>query len=340
MTLHLKTLKKYIFAILTIVGFFILNGPTAGLAMDEGGCLTCHQYPGLVTLEKSDKFKVLHIDEGKFIDSPHGKVDCRKCHTQVKKVPHTGETRIECTTGCHLDDKEKITAMQSSLSTFHEGEKYSITGLQNKSSCRGCHTLYPHSENNKVRALVNMHTGFMLCEVCHLKKENLKNLTYDWKKPESVKFSREPYGTYYRKTRGTESLISRILRIFSPQENQTERTGRVEYFLISRIAVFSVEKGGNRLLMNTRDTRKAIKFKDREKSLDPEEKEKELKYFHKDIARKEISVACNECHSPNGILDFKKLGFDEKKTKDLQYLNIKSLVTKYEIFYFPNLFER
>jgi hypothetical protein len=72
--------------------------------------------------------------------------------------------------------------------------------------------------------------------------------------------------------------------------------------------------------------------------LKPDEREKELAYFHKDIEKKEISVACNECHSVNGILDFNKLGFDEKKTKDLIYLNIKGLVTKYKTFYFPNLF--
>ncbi|KKL21084.1 hypothetical protein LCGC14_2449020, partial [marine sediment metagenome] len=29
-----------------------------------------------------------------------------------------------------------------------------------------------------------------------------------------------------------------------------------------------------------------------------------------DIVKKEISVACDECHSTNSILDFNKLGFD------------------------------
>jgi hypothetical protein len=70
----------------------------------------------------------------------------------------------------------------------------------------------------------------------------------------------------------------------------------------------------------------------------PQEKKKQLKYFHRDIEKEEVNLACNECHSPEGILDFERLGFDPKRTKDLQYMNLKSLVTKYDVFYLPNLF--
>lgn len=335
-------MRKYIFKfLLVVIGHLVLNVHNVCFAIDRLGCLTCHKYPGLVKAEKPDKFKVLHIDEGKHLNSPHGKVDCRKCHTQVVKVPHTGETGVECTAECHLEDKEKIMAMKSSLSTFHKEEKFAVTSLYDDSSCRVCHPLYPHSKNIKMRAFINMHTGFMTCEVCHLKKENLKDLIYEWKVPERVEFSGGPYGTHNEsevaKTRESENLISRMLRIFPSQKNQSRGARETEYF-ISRIAVFSVEKGEKRILINTWDTRKAIAFKAGEKSLNQEEKEKALQYFHKDIAKKEISVACNECHSPTGILDFKKLGFEEKKIKDLQYLNIKSLVTKYDVFYLPNLF--
>ena len=337
-----KPLKKYIFAILLIItGYLVLNGTDVSLAVDRLGCLTCHGYPGFVKLEKPDRFKVLHIDEGKHLNSPHGKVDCRQCHTLINKIPHTGETGVECTTKCHLEDKEKIMAMKSSLSTFHKEERFAITRLQDDSSCRVCHPLYPHSKNIKMRAFINMHAGFMTCEVCHLKKENLKDLIYEWKSPEHVEFSGGPYGTYNERERGATqkpaSLITRMLRIFSSQENQRGGGQKNEYS-ISRIAAFSEEKNGKRILMNTQDVGKAIKFKESEKSLNPEKKEKELEYFHKDIIKKEISTACQECHSPNGILDFQKLGFDEARAKDLQYLNIKNLVTKYDVFYLPNLF--
>jgi hypothetical protein len=335
-------LKKYIRAVLfTVAVCFVLNIASAGFAVDKEGCLTCHRYPGLVRLEKTDEFKVLHIDEEKHLDSPHGKVDCRECHTQVVEIPHTGQTKVECTTNCHSDDKEKITAMDSSaLSAYHQDEKFAITRMEDKSSCRVCHPLYPHSKNNKVRALVNMHTGFMVCEVCHLKKENIENLTYDWQDPEPFEFVGEPYGTHAKseteETPGSESLISRMLNIFSSKDDSGE-TPKTSY-LISRIAVFSEEKGEKSILINTADNEKASLFKERGTTPDSGESKKELEYFHRDTARKEISVVCNECHSPDGILDFKKLGFNEKKTKDLQFLNIKSMLTKYETFIIPNLF--
>ncbi len=91
-------------------------------------------------------------------------------------------------------------------------------------------------------------------------------------------------------------------------------------------------------LMNNRDTAKAKAFVLKEKNLNPDEKKNKLTYFHRDIEKQEISVACDECHSTNSILDFNKLGFDQKKTKDLIYLNIKGLVMKYKTFYFPQLF--
>jgi len=310
-------------------------------ASDELGCLTCHRYPGLVKFEKPDNVKVLHIDEEKHLSSKHGKVDCRQCHTPVVKVPHTGDTGVECTVKCHLEDKEKIISAQSSLSTFHKEERFAITRLNDTSSCRVCHPLYPHSENNKVRAFLNMHTGYLFCEACHLKKEEIKNLSYDWKSPDVFEFTGEPYGTHKKMEKEeppkTDNIVSRILKIFSQQDSQDKNTPKNEY-LLSRITAFSVENGEKKTLINTKDAEKAREYKAKEKKLSPEAKEAELKYFHKDIARKEISVACNECHSLNGILDFGKLGFDEKRTKDLEYMNIKNLITKYDVFYLPHLF--
>jgi len=314
----MKKMSKRVLAIwLSISCFFIFPAADTGRALDEGGCLTCHQYPGLVRLEKSDGVKVLHIDEKKYLSSSHGKFRCRKCHTTVWKVPHTGETSVDCTTECHQKDAAKILADKDYLSTIHKKEQSFIVRLSDNSSCRVCHPLYPHSDNAFVRALLNMHTGFMLCEACHIKRGKFKNLAYEWHDTENAEFSGEPFGTYFKP--------------------QTGKVHENEHF-ISRIAVFATAKGKKRALMNTWDTGKANEFSLKEKNLNAEEKEKAFVYFHQDIEKKEISVACDECHSSHSILDFSKLGFDQKKTGHLIYLNLKGLVTKYKTFYFPNLF--
>lgn len=320
---------------------FIFKGTSSSYAMDRGGCLTCHRYPGLVRFEKPDKFKVLHIDEEKHLLSSHSKTECRECHPKTVQIPHTNVTEVECTTKCHSEDKGKIDNIDRSyLTDFHKKEKFAITRLDDESSCRVCHPLYPHSKNNKVRALVNMHTGFMLCEVCHFKKEHRDNLIYDWKTPEEFEFTGEPYGTHEKKEvkeqKEPESFISKMLKIFDEEKGLTETTA-IKHF-ISRIAVYKTDEGKRKLFINTEDNQKAGEFLEKEKKLSKADSEKELNFFHRDIAKKEISVACDECHSPKGILDFRKLGFSENKAKDLQYLNIKGLVTKYETFYLPNLF--
>jgi hypothetical protein len=318
---RLNKMKNFLFPILMAMAFyFVALTSNSVFALDEGGCLTCHQYPGLVRLAKSNGLKVLHIDEIKYFNSPHGKLQCIQCHTTIVKVPHTGETKIDCTTECHKGDKgdkEKKLPENYSLKGFHKEEQSFIADLKDESSCRACHPLYPHSDNTLVRGFLNLHAGFMFCEVCHINRSKFKNISYEWESSEKAEFSGTPFGTFYNP--------------------QTKNAHKSKHF-ISRIAAFATRNGEKRSLTNTWDTSRAKTYVGKEKSLKPDEKEKELAYFHKDIEKKEISVACNECHSKNSILDFQKLGFDEKKTKDLIYLNIKGLVTKYKTFYFPHLF--
>jgi hypothetical protein len=311
-------MRKIAFFILVLCcGWIYFDTSSVSLALDEGGCLTCHQYPGLVRHKPNDGFKVLHIDEAKYASSPHGKVDCRKCHTTVVKVPHTDETRVDCTTTCHLDPKEREMVKRYPLNSFHKTEQSFITRLEDETACHVCHHLYPHSENKLVRALLNMHTGFMLCDVCHLKKDSFPDTVYDWKDTENADFSGQPFGTFY---------------------NPHAATAKNSLHFLSRIAVFVKENRTKQLTFDPQDTHKARRFKLLEDSLTAEQKAEQIEYFHRNTAKKQISVACDECHSSHSILDFRQLGFDDITTSHLTSLNIKGLVTKYKTFYFPELF--
>jgi hypothetical protein len=286
--------------------------------MDPEGCLTCHQYPGLVRLKESKEIRILHIDEPKYAASSHGIFACRKCHTTIDKVPHTGQLQVDCTTECHLTEREKRLVERHPLTQFHRKEQSAIIALQDPSSCRVCHELYPHSENNMVRALLNLHTGFMVCEVCHLNRAKFSGAYFDWNGAEIAEFSGDPFGTFY-----------------NPKLKKAHKSSR----FISRISIFQSVNGKKRSLVNTSDSDEAKEFVRLVNRLTPAEKERRLKFFHRDINRKEISVACDECHSSHSILDFNKLGFDQKTTNNLVNLNIKGLVSKYKTFYFPRLFE-
>lgn len=308
-------MKKHIPLIIAWMIFVCM--PDISFGFDKDGCLTCHQYPGLVRQETPVKFKMLHIDEDKYAASSHGKVGCKECHADITEIPHNPRLKINCVKECHQKDKVKILAMKADPAKFHAGQHFLISNLQNDSSCAACHSLYPHTGNKKVSAFLNMHTGYVVCEVCHLDKSKIKQAAYEWKSPEDVTFKGRPYASFYN-----------------------QKTGKVERHdaMISRITVYTVAGGEKRPALNVMDNNEAIGFLEKWSSMGKEEKDKRLKIFHKDIAKKEVSIVCNECHSEKGILDFKKLGFSATRTNDLKYLNIKSLVTKYDTFVLPNLF--
>jgi hypothetical protein len=296
-----------------------IAGPQQGFAMDESGCLTCHQYPGLTRPETPGKFKVFHIDEQRYLKSPHGKLDCRKCHAVVEKIPHVGDTAVNCTDECHLTDKDKQMVADYDLKTLHDKEQSYITRLSDGSSCRVCHRLYPHQSSQLARAFINMHIGFMTCETCHINREKFTDLHYGWTSSEGADFAGKPFGAR-----------------FNPNLSSAPKSTH----FISRISVFTSEGGKQRSLVNTRDTGEAQVFLTDQTQLTDGEKENRLHYFHRDIHKAQISVTCNECHSKDSILDFKQLGFSEKKANDLINLNIKGLVTKYKVFYFPHMLEQ
>jgi hypothetical protein len=289
-----------------------------GRALDEGGCLTCHRYPGLVRPEKDGGIKALHIDETRFYQSTHGNFKCQQCHPDIEKVPHTGEIQVDCLSSCHSNDELTILLDDYPLQGFHQEEHAYITRLQDPSSCNACHSTYPHSRNKLVRAFLNMHTGFMLCEVCHINRKQFQHLDYAWYQPEHAEFKGQPFGSYFR----------------SEIEKTIDSTRS-----ITRIAVFDASAGSKRLLHHTRDRQKAEAFKQHADSQERDVIKDQLEYFHRNIQKKSVALACEECHTVDSILDFKKLGFDQVKINRITLLNLKGLVTKYENFYLPKMFD-
>jgi len=308
-------LTAFVTAILLAVIVF-LSAAIAARATES--CLICHQYPGLVTTHREGDFLILHIDEQRYAKTPHGNTACEQCHPTVFRIPHTGETQITCNQECHQGEVEMNKVAATPREDFHRGEQSAIIRLDDESSCRVCHPLYPHSENNMVRAFLNLHTGFMFCEVCHLNKQNFSNTFYDWNGREVADYIGEPYGTFYNP--------------------RLEKTQESEHFL-SRICVYQKTADGQRSLINTWDTERAREFGAQKARLTPAQAAEQLEFFHRDVNRKEISVACDECHSQHSILDFEQLGFSETEINNLIHLNLKGLVTKYKIFYIPHLFD-
>lgn len=279
-------------------------------------CLMCHQYPGLVRQMENGKLKVLHIDVAKYRASVHGQQDCLTCHLGVDKIPHVGENKTNCQSQCHRSEKDQALLAKTPRKDFHQKEQSFITQLDDKTSCKVCHQIYPHKKEPFIRTFLNMHTGYLTCEVCHLDRAKFTVGRYDWVQTNNVEFQGDPYGSFY---------------IPLQQFTQTPQS------TLSRIAPFVQHKEKLVALMNTWDTDNATKIWPSLSQLTEDKMAIELSHYHQDIVKMEHTRACEECHRANGMVDFRALGFSKEDSERLTNLNIGNIIKKYDIFYMPNI---
>jgi len=88
------------FIVMIIAGLSIPSGTAAA---DKENCLMCHKYLYMGRIDENGKRKSYNIDEHLFLNSIHGEVPCRDCHTYIKKVPHDPVTEeVNCGNECHI----------------------------------------------------------------------------------------------------------------------------------------------------------------------------------------------------------------------------------------------
>jgi hypothetical protein len=199
---------------------------------------------------------------------------------------------------------------------FHPFVDYPELEESQKETCFICHSKLPHGKNKKVRALLNMHTEFFACETCHLKEDGQKKVVYKWYSP----IEKEPKGPFF----GMDyNPVTGLLQTIDDH--------------VSKIAPYM--KNGNALestihMQNAPMAKDYVKVRDQ---LTPEQREGVTKKFHVNI--KPVGHECTKCHSKESILNFKELGFSEKRETDLEQLSITGIITKYNEFFLPDLFE-
>ncbi len=199
---------------------------------------------------------------------------------------------------------------------FHNIVEHPQLPEKERPVCYICHSDYPHSKSKKVRALLNMHTQFSVCETCHIEEKEQTNMLYKWYNPFSDNPTGPFFGTSYSPENGNlvqvEDKVSKIAPYFKKGD-------------ITESAIQVQEAPLAQDYMKVRD------------QLTPEQRDGVKKKFHVNIKPK--GHECKTCHKEKGVLDFKQLGFAENRIVDLEQLNISGMITKYETFYLPNLFE-
>ena len=199
---------------------------------------------------------------------------------------------------------------------FHNISPFPQLAENERPVCFICHSDYPHSKSKKVRSLLNMHTQYFVCETCHIEAKKETTLVYKWYSA----LETNPQGPFF----GTS---------YDPETGNLRKVDD----LISKMAPYFKNKDKLESAMQIQDAPHAQDYMRVRDKLTPEQRDSVKKKFHEHIKPK--GHECETCHAKDGLLNFVKLGFSENRIVDLEQLNIKGMITKYEEFYLPNLFQ-
>ena len=170
--------------------------------------------------------------------------------------------------------------------------------------CLRCHGTYPHSKEEKVRSLLNFHTGYMACSVCHGRIEpGDKDVIFSWidqETGEPVLTVKGEYGKYSGKIFPIQITAEGQKKIFRPVDEKMAQkylSAVQDEYSPDQIAVVKIK-------------------------------------LHEHISTKPI--ACSDCHKRDGYLDFTKLGFPLRRVNHLNSSEVVGMIEKYKTFYIPS----
>ncbi|MCB4204427.1 cytochrome C [Deferribacterales bacterium Es71-Z0220] len=115
-----------LFLCIVLVLFFSSFGNCA----DDENCLLCHKYRTLSRIDETGKTRLYYVNDNLFHSSVHGKIKCKECHSQITKIPHEENTKVNCLNECHI--VEPTSEKRFSHKSVAEVIKSSIHSPENK----------------------------------------------------------------------------------------------------------------------------------------------------------------------------------------------------------------
>lgn len=195
---------------------------------------------------------------------------------------------------------------QVSREHFHMLDEHVTQAEPYQPLCLTCHGTYPHNKDEKVRAILNFHTGYMACAVCHARKAaGDATRTFAWVDRQSGAISKTTtgeYGKYPAKIFPVQKESDGTFKIFRPVDEHAA----AEY----------------------------LKYKER---YTPDQVSQVKIKLHERLSAKPI--LCTECHRKKGYFDFADIGFPARRVDNLVSTEVAGMVEKYETFYMPAIID-
>ena len=214
-----------------------------------------------------------------------------------------------------LDQARKLEDLEKHRH-FHWIAPYPQLPENKRPVCFICHSDLPHSKNKKIRALMNIHTQFLVCETCHIKEKPGMQVVYKWYNP----LTENPKGPFF----GTG---------YDPQTDMLIKGDDG----LTKIAPFYKAGISDELkpAILQQDAPMAKDYMRVRDELSPEQREGVKNKFHENIKPK--GYDCKVCHSEHGLLNFKQLGFSDLRAENLEKLAVVGMLEKYNQFYLPEM---
>lgn len=141
-------ISNFLFLVILISVFSLISGGfSPSQAADAENCLMCHKYPFMGRVDETGQVKNYQVDEHIFLNSLHGIVECRWCHTYIKKFPHDPVTQeVNCANECHIkppfadknfSHQKMIDIFNTSVHAKKPGDSPLLT--ESKPVCKYCH---------------------------------------------------------------------------------------------------------------------------------------------------------------------------------------------------------
>jgi hypothetical protein len=164
---------------------------------------------------------------------------------------------------------------------------------------------------------MNLHTEFLLCQSCHLKPEPGEQIRFGWVTPDGQSANGRPYGVRLDPDEGTLAETQDHLSMLAPFRKSGDTWQPI-----------TAEQGAEA----------ALQYMQAQAAYSEEQKRQIVDSLHAGTELKEF-IRCSQCHSENGIMDFVALGFEPARAHQLRRMEVGGMLTNYDTFYFPDLFQ-